>query len=119
MCRGQVLASSLFPPLRPPPSYPHHGAEHKEAHQRFHNSFLRSTDYRLWSPEQPQAGVPPGRLQEGASVDSEHNVEILVTREPGRALPRHAHGHLVIDRETWRAAIHGVAKSRTRLSELN
>ena len=23
---------------------------------------------------------------------------------------------LVIDRETWRAAIHGVAKSRTRLS---
>ena len=26
---------------------------------------------------------------------------------------------LVMDRETWRAAIHGVAKSRTRLSELN
>ena len=26
---------------------------------------------------------------------------------------------LVIDREAWRAAIHGVAKSRTRLSELN
>ena len=24
---------------------------------------------------------------------------------------------LVMDRETWRAAIHGVAKSRTRLSE--
>ena len=24
---------------------------------------------------------------------------------------------LVIDRETWRAAIHGVAKSRTRLSD--
>ena len=24
---------------------------------------------------------------------------------------------LVIDREAWRAAIHGVAKSRTRLSE--
>ena len=26
---------------------------------------------------------------------------------------------LVIDREVWRAAIHGVTKSRTRLSELN
>ena len=24
---------------------------------------------------------------------------------------------LVMDRETWRAAIHGVAKSRTRLSD--
>ena len=26
---------------------------------------------------------------------------------------------LVMDREAWRAAIHGVTKSRTRLSELN
>ena len=26
---------------------------------------------------------------------------------------------LVIDREAWRAAIHGVAKSRTRLSDLS
>ena len=26
---------------------------------------------------------------------------------------------LVIDREAWRAVIHGVAKSRTRLSDLN
>ena len=26
-------------------------------------------------------------------------------------------GKLVIDREAWRAAIHGVAKSRTRLSD--
>ena len=26
---------------------------------------------------------------------------------------------LVIDREAWRAAVHGVTKSRTRLSELN
>ena len=26
---------------------------------------------------------------------------------------------LVMDRAAWRAAIHGVAKSRTRLSELN
>ena len=25
---------------------------------------------------------------------------------------------MVMDRETWRAAIHGVAKSRTRLSDL-
>ena len=25
----------------------------------------------------------------------------------------------VMDREAWRAAIHGVAKSRTRLSDLN
>ena len=26
---------------------------------------------------------------------------------------------MVKDREAWRAAVHGVAKSRTRLSELN
>ena len=26
---------------------------------------------------------------------------------------------MVMDREAWRAAIHGVAKSRTRLTELN
>ena len=26
---------------------------------------------------------------------------------------------LVMDRETWRAAVHGVTKSLTRLSELN
>ena len=26
---------------------------------------------------------------------------------------------MVIDREAWHAAVHGVAKSRTRLSELN
>ena len=26
---------------------------------------------------------------------------------------------LVMDREAWRAVVHGVAKSRTRLSELN
>ena len=38
-----------------------------------------------------------------------------ITESMGLSLGEHR--ELVMDREAWRAAIHGVAKSRTRLSD--
>ena len=76
----------------------------------------------LWPPDaeswliwkDPDAGKDWGQEKKGMA---EEEMVGWHHRLNGHGLGRLR--ELVMDRETWRAAVHGVAKSRTQLSELN
>jgi len=62
-----------------------------------------------------------GLTQWLCSKESTYNAEAMKSAKQGlcSSTPDHEghFGFMVMDREAWRAVIHGVAKSRTRLSD--
>ena len=89
--------------------------------------FIGRTDVEAWTPtlwppdakswlmwKNPDAGRDWGQEEKGTTEDE--------TVRWHHGLNRHEFGglwELVMDREAWHAAVHGVAKSQTQLSELN
>ena len=104
-----------------------HALEVQPVHSKGDQSwvFIGRTDAEaetpiLWSPhakswligKDPDAGRDWGQEEKGTAVD-----EIAGWHHWLYGLSLSEFRKLVMDREAWRAAIHGVAKSRTRLSD--
>ena len=76
---------------------------------------------RMWSAGEGN-GKPPqySCLENSMNSMKRQNDRILKEKLPRSVGAQYATGELqelVMDRDAWRAAIHGVAKSRTRLSD--
>lgn len=79
------------PPITAALSFHHRGAQHKEAEQRFHNSFLRSSDYRVQGTGQARGRlVSPGRLQGGQQCGRRGQCVVPIPAGWGRQSPRQA-----------------------------